>query len=451
MPFLSDLDGRLNAMITQFGIPGASVSVRHRDAYAEAAAGVVNLNTGVATTPDSVFQIGSVTKLFTTALVMQLVDEGRVDLDAPVRDYLPEFSVADPVASATVTVRHLLSHTGGFDGDLFEDFGRGDDALDRFIEFMASATQFSEPGALFSYCNSGFCVLGAIIARLRGGTWEDSMRERLIRPLGLTHTSLFADEAILFRASTGHQRPPGADADDVAPRWLMPRSNGPAGATPTATARDLVRFADMLMAGGVGPGGTRVLSAEAVAAMLMPQVPVPSVMPSRWGLGTALFDWTGTLVYGHDGATVGQESSVRIVPDHDLVIAVVANGSKSYELFDALIPAIVKELTGVVRPARPTPPAEPSRIDTTPYLGTFAGPAFTFVVTAAGDGIDVTTVPGEIAIGLGATETTEHWVHLHGDAFIRSEPDGDIYPTLTFLHDRTFLFAGRAVPRVGGR
>ena len=450
MPMLPDLADRINALITEFGIPGATVAIRHGDDYAEAAAGVVNRNTGVTTTPDSVFQIGSITKLFTTVLILQLVDEGLVELDAPVRAYLPGFAVADPIASATVTVRHLLSHTGGFDGDLLEDFGRGDDALGRFIAFMASATQFSVPGEMFSYCNSGFCALGAIVDRLRSSTWEGTMRERLIAPLGLTRMSLFPEEAILFRASAGHLRRPGAEADTVAPVWSMPRSNAPAGSTPTASARDLVRFAGMLMAGGVGDNGTRVLSADAIAAMLTPQTTVPSVRPERRGLGTMLFDWNGTGVYGHDGRTAGHQSSLRIVPDHDLAIAVLANGSKSSQLFDALIPAVVEELTGVVRPARPVPPATPSRVDVTPYTGRFAGPLLSYVVTAAGDGIDVTTVPTEIAIGLGETETTEHWVHRAGDAFIRSEPDAGLYATLKFVDDRKFLFIElRAIPRVG--
>jgi hypothetical protein len=206
----------------------------------------------------------------------------------------------------------------------------------------------------------------------------------------------------------------------------------------------------MLMAGGVGDDGTRALSTDAVAAMLTSQAAVPSVRPSHWGLGTMLFDWNGTDVYGHDGSTVGYESTLRIVPDHGLAIVALANGSNASQLFESLIPAVVQELTGVVRPSRPVPPATPSRIDVTPYTGRFAGPLVSIVVAAAGDGIDITEVPSEIAIGLGATETTEHWIHLSADAFIRSEPEAGLYRNLNFVDDGKFLFAGlRAYPRVG--
>jgi CubicO group peptidase (beta-lactamase class C family) len=166
MTLLPDLQRWLDEAASRHDVPGAAVAVGAGDDLAEAATGVVNRDTGVEATADSVFQIGSVTKVWTASLVLQLVDDGLVDLDAPVRRYLPEFGVVDAAASETVTVRQLLSHTGGFDGDLFEDTGRGDDALDRLLAFMRTgAAQVHPPGELFSYCNAGYCVLGALVAK----------------------------------------------------------------------------------------------------------------------------------------------------------------------------------------------------------------------------------------------------------------------------------------------
>ncbi|WP_329430438.1 serine hydrolase domain-containing protein [Streptosporangium sp. NBC_01495] len=128
MTLLPDLQGWIDRAAGRHGVPGAAVAVGMGDQLAEAATGVINLDTGVEATADSLFQIGSVTKVWTTALVMQLVGEGLVDLDEPVREYLPEFGVLDAAASESITVRQLLSHTGGFDGDLFEDTGRGGQA-----------------------------------------------------------------------------------------------------------------------------------------------------------------------------------------------------------------------------------------------------------------------------------------------------------------------------------
>ncbi|MER7133062.1 serine hydrolase domain-containing protein, partial [Streptosporangium saharense] len=167
---LENLQERLDEAARKHGVPGASLALWANGELVQAATGVVNRDTGVETTPDSVFQVGSTTKVWTATLVMQLVDEGLVELDRPVRDYLPEFAVADG-SEKVVTVRHLLTHSGGFDGDLFEDTGRGDDNLDKYLGFLRGAGHVHEPGALFSYCNSGYCVLGALVARLRGTTW----------------------------------------------------------------------------------------------------------------------------------------------------------------------------------------------------------------------------------------------------------------------------------------
>ncbi|HUD50750.1 serine hydrolase domain-containing protein, partial [Parvibaculum sp.] len=101
------LDDRLEA----YGVPGASLAVWANGALTEAASGVVNIETRVPVTPEALFQIGSITKLYTAALCLQLVEEGKLALDEPIRRWLPEFRVADERASATLTLRHLLNHT----------------------------------------------------------------------------------------------------------------------------------------------------------------------------------------------------------------------------------------------------------------------------------------------------------------------------------------------------
>jgi CubicO group peptidase (beta-lactamase class C family) len=329
MTLLPDLPDRIAAAAAAHGVPGAAIAIGFDGATVAAASGVVNRNTGVEATPDTVFQIGSVTKVWTAALVMQLVDEGLVDLDQPVRRYLDTFAVVDRELTETVTVRQLLSHTAGFDGDLFEDTGAGADALDRYLEHLRdSATTLHPPGAMFSYCNAGYCVLGALVARLRGTSWETALRKRLIDPLGATQMAIGAEEAILFRAAAGHIKPDGAADYVVTSRWQLPRSNGPAGATPCAAPGDLVKFGRLFLAGGVTADGTRLLSADAIAAMRTPEVEMPgrAARPVQQGLGPALFDWSGTVLFGHDGGTIGQMTVWRVAPDHDLVVAANAIG-----------------------------------------------------------------------------------------------------------------------------
>ncbi|BFU47640.1 serine hydrolase domain-containing protein [Krasilnikovia sp. MM14-A1004] len=453
MTFLPRLPQLLDEAAVRHGVPGAAIAVGLGGELAEAATGVVNRGTGVEATTDSVFQIGSVTKLWTAALVMQLVDEGLVDLDAPVRRYLPEFGVIDAAASETVTVRHLLSHTGGFDGDLFEDTGRGDDALDRLVAFIrTNATQVHRPGALFSYCNAGYCVLGALVAALRGGTWESVVRERLIGPLGVTHMALFAEEAVLFRAAVGHLSEPGGPQRVVA-HWQMPRSNAPAGATPCAAPRELVRLGRMFLADGVAEDGTRVLSAGAFAAMREPQIAPPLIgerAPVGWGLGFMLFNWDGVPVVGHDGSTPGQTTCMRIVPDWNLVVAVTLNGGAVGAFLDDVLTPVFADTAGIRVPQRPRPPAEPVPFVPDGYPGSFSGPLVTYAVAAADGGLDITTIPKGFAAEEGEKPTTVRYVPLGAHRFVAAEPVDGIHPVLAFIDNGRYLYNTRAVPRVSG-
>jgi CubicO group peptidase (beta-lactamase class C family) len=201
---------RLAALAEKHDVVGATFAVAQGEESLTAATGVLNIRTKAPATPDSVFQIGSISKVFTATLVMQLVDEGLVELDAPVVTYLPDFRVRDEKVSRTVTVRHLLTHTSGIDGDLFLDTGRGDDAVEKYVAAMADLGQNQPIGATMSYCNSGYTVLGRLVEVLRNATWDAVLHERLLAPLGLVSAGTLPEEALLYGAATGHLRPPAA-------------------------------------------------------------------------------------------------------------------------------------------------------------------------------------------------------------------------------------------------
>ncbi|MFF5289801.1 serine hydrolase domain-containing protein [Paractinoplanes globisporus] len=445
MTLLPGLQELIDRAAERHGVPGAAVAVGAGSELAEAATGVVNRDTGVEATPDSVFQIGSVTKVWTASLVMQLVSEGLVGLDEPVRRYLPEFGVLDADATESVTVRQLLSHTGGFDGDLFEDTGRGDDAVEKLIAFMrANATQVHPPGALFSYCNSGYCVLGALVARLRGTTWESALRERMIRPLGVTHMALYAEEAVLFRAAVGHL----GEALEVFPRWQLPQSNAPAGSTPCAAPRELVRLGRMFLADGVAEDGTRVLPPGTFAAMRTPQVTLPAMgarPPYAWGLGFMLFEWNDIQVVGHDGGTPGQTTSWRMVPERDVVVAITVNGGAAGGFIDDVLTEVLAATAGVTVPARVVPP--PSPVPFRARSGRFSSPLATYEVSAAGDGLDVTAIPKGFAAEVDSEVKTVRYLPLGDDRFVAAEPEEGVHPQIAFLEDGRYLYNLRAVPR----
>src|SRR4051812_15620762 len=131
------MDEWLDQLIRSRRVPGASLAVLADGEVKTAAAGVLNVDTGVTVTPDTLFQIGSITKSYTATAFMRLVERGELGLDAPVRDIVRGFKLADPVVAKMVTPRHLLAHTSGIAGECFEDTGRGDDALERYVEACA--------------------------------------------------------------------------------------------------------------------------------------------------------------------------------------------------------------------------------------------------------------------------------------------------------------------------
>ncbi len=232
----STLQQRLDELRAKHHVPGASLAVLENGDVTTAASGVLNLDTGVEATVDSLFQIGSITKVWTTTVIMQLVEEGLVELDAPLRTYIPDFRVADEAASEGVTIRHLLTHASGIDGDNFSDTGRGDDALEKYVATCANLRQVHPLGATMSYCNTGFTLLGRVIEVVTGRVWDTAMRERLFTPLELTHTATLPEDVLRFRAAMGHINPTGKE-QVTAPAWGLPRTAGPPGGI-SSTAAD---------------------------------------------------------------------------------------------------------------------------------------------------------------------------------------------------------------------
>ncbi|WP_158839397.1 serine hydrolase domain-containing protein [Saccharothrix deserti] len=371
---------RLTELCEAHQVPGASLAVLVDGEIHECATGVLHRGTGVEATTDSLFQIGSITKLYTSTLIMQLVAEGRLDLDAPVVSVLPEFAVADPVATKTVTTRQLLCHTSGIDGDFFYDTGRGDDCLAAYVAACAGLGQNHPPGVTMSYCNSGFTVLGRIIEVLTGQVWDVALRERLLIPLGAHSTMTLPDDVLRFRAALGHIGEPGEE-QVPAPVWGLNRSAGPAG-TINATAADVVRFARLHLDGGRAPDGTRILGVEHVAAMRQPQVDVPvrEAFGSQWGLGWVLYDWPGGRVIGHDGATIGQKAYLRVVPEARVAVALLTNGGVPAEVCQRLFTELLTEHAGVAVP-RFAPPAEPPAVDVTRHVGRYLREGYDVEVT----------------------------------------------------------------------
>lgn len=380
---LAHWQARLDALRAKHHVPGASLALLVDGTVHELASGVLHRGTGVEATTDTVFQMGSIAKVYTATLIMQLAESGELDLDAPVVDVLPEFSVADPEATRAITTRQLLSHTGGLTCDFTHDSGRGDDCLAKYVEAAKGVALDCPPGTAISYSSVGYNVLGRIIEVVTGKVWDQALRDLLLTPLGLTHTMTLPEEALRFRAAMGHLGEPGQDPDP-APEWdMMPRSAGPYGRV-IATAGDLARLARMHLAGGVAEDGTRILSEQAVALMQRRVVDCPdkwTVSSDGWGLGWTLYDWNGVQGYGHDGASIGQYGYLRVVPSAGVAVALLTNGGGAREVYAALYRELLAELAGVTMPEPFAPPAQPPVVDFAPLVGTYRREGVVITVT----------------------------------------------------------------------
>ncbi|MFI6920443.1 serine hydrolase domain-containing protein [Nonomuraea spiralis] len=170
---------RLDALAGKYDVPGTQVGVLKLDDEGNAdirilVSGVTSLNTGVTVTEDTLFQYGSIPKIWTTTLVMQFVDEGLLTLDTKVVEVLPDFRLSAPEHALEITVRHLLTHTSGIDGDSFVDTGDGDDCVEKYVAKLAETDPYRPAGGPLSYCNAGFVVAGRIVEVLRGMAWGDA-------------------------------------------------------------------------------------------------------------------------------------------------------------------------------------------------------------------------------------------------------------------------------------
>jgi len=326
-----------------------------------------------------------------------------------------------------VTMRHLLTHSSGIDGDVFTDTGRGDDCLEKYVAALADVAQNHPLGATFSYCNSGFVLAGRVIEVLTGKTWDAVLRERIIEPLALGFTSTLPEEAVLHRVAVGHITPDPEQDPEVVKTFLMPRPLGPAGLI-SATAADVTSFARMHLLGGVAPDGTRVLSGGSTDAMQAHELDLPDkhTLGDSWGLGWIRFDWNGERLYGHDGSTFGQNAYLKVLPSQGLSVALLTNGGHTTDLYRDLYQEVFSEVAGLDMPEQLSPPAQaPTPApETDRHIGTYERSSVTTEVFEGDDGLVLRIIPtGATAEASGAT-TEELALHPVEENLFVTQPPG---------------------------
>ncbi|ONI70331.1 serine hydrolase [Actinosynnema sp. ALI-1.44] len=383
---------RVADLLAQYGIPSAAVGVLHDGEVTEFAVGVKNVETREPVTTDTVYQCGSMTKTWTALAVMQLVDEGAVDLDEPVRTYLPGFAVADPRTTAEVTLRHLLFHTNGIE-EAYGDPGEDVDVYERMVGNIVDAPQVSPLGRTHGYSAAlGYAILARTLELHDGKRWDDILRDRLFEPMGLTDTNSWRDQVDETRAATGHLIRSLEEGPIVTPIHHLPRAFGPGG-TITSTTRDVLALAHVLLNEGVAPNGKRILSAASVEEMKRSRVPVPDpyMFGPEWALGLIVCDWHGETVYASDGSTIGQNARLRLLPDSNTAVTMLTNGGPRESFHREVFNEVLTGLGVVTIPDLPAP--DPALdLDLSVYEGVYERPGARYEVAAVNGRLSLTLV-----------------------------------------------------------
>jgi CubicO group peptidase (beta-lactamase class C family) len=341
----------VEAAMEKFDVPGVAVGIFHDGQEVTAGYGVTNLEFPLPVDEETLFQIGSTTKTFTATAIMQLVDEGQIDLEAPVRTYLPKFRVSAKELGDQILVRHLLTHTGGWLGDYFEDVGRGDDALRRIVSRMATRTpQLTPLGKWWSYNNAGFYVAGRLIEVLTGQQYESVIASRILQPLGMEKTFFFPEDVFTHKTALGHV--PSLDGLKVARPWGLIRSANAAGGI-VSNAPDQLRYARFHLGDGTAPDGTKVLSKESLDRMKEPLAPAGSIADAV-GVSWLLEEAGGHQIVAHGGSVNGQMSAFAMVPAAGFAVTVLTNSHLGHQLDSVVVDWALETLVGAKK-AKPEP------------------------------------------------------------------------------------------------
>ncbi len=339
----------------QYKIPGVSIAlVDDQRVVWSQGFGFADVAAQRPATADTLYRVGSISKLFTDAAALQLVDQGKLQLDAPVQPLLPGFAPRQVNVQGTadpITPRMLMTHHAGLPRDVIKSFQTA--APPRFTDTTAHFDDYLayQPGQVLSYSNVGLTVLGSLVERISGTPFEQQLRRTLLEPMGMRHSafSTAASESLdMSKSYQGHDLLPAVPLRDV-----------PAGGL-NSSVNDLSRFVEMVFANGQS-NGHQVLQPETLAAMLQPQnVAVPLDFDTQVGLGWFLQMPPKTripgagLVASHGGALDGYRSFMGILPGHNLGVVVLTNSTTgteaSQDIAEAVLRLALQAKTGVHAP-----------------------------------------------------------------------------------------------------
>ncbi len=353
------VDSLARAFVADRGAPGVSIAVvRGDDTLVMNGWGMADLENEVPATARTVYRIGSITKQFTAAAVMQLVEQGKVKLDDPIGGYLATL----PAAWRGVTVRQLLNHTSGIPS--YTNVGPrwvrrwGEEmSPDTLVALTSADTMWFAPGASWRYDNSGYVVLGMLVEKLTGHSWAIDIADRFAKPLGLSDTRDCATTPIIPRRASGYQ--PTRDGWENAPYLAMSQPYA-AGAL-CSTVADLARWNRALAT-------AKVVTPESYLRMTSPEG-AAATGALHYGFGLARDTLAGRSIITHNGGINGFISANAWFPAEQLSVTVLTNSGAART--DALLAQVARAVLGAPL-RRPPSRVTVSRDLLARYAGSFA-------------------------------------------------------------------------------
>ena len=289
--------------------------------------GVRDVDQALPVTGKTLFGIGSSTKAFTAALLMTLVEEGELDLDRSLRQYLPAFALDDMATENLVTAKDMLSHRAGLPRYDMAFMFNPDLGRDEFLQNIRFLQPVKDLRTAFLYSNQGYTVAGILYEEITGHSWEDGIQERIFHPLGMSGSNMSVREMIdLPDFSRGYYL--DDDMLQEVPYWEF-EAAAPAGAINTHAA-DMAQWLLASLGGTPGPGDSPLLSEASFQALYSPVMPIlgrmsPYVSHLSYGLGWMVENYRGYYHVHHGGVTPGYSAMVSLFPDEGIGVAVVCN------------------------------------------------------------------------------------------------------------------------------
>lgn len=376
----------------EYGVPGVAIGILQSGVANTRGLGITNVEDPLPVTAHTVFPIASISKTFAATAIMRLVEQGKIDLHAPVRRYLPDFHVRDSVASREVTIWHLLTHLGGWEGQVAGP-DRGTESLKDFVESptVTDLMQVAPLGAAWSYNNAGFSVAGRVIEVVTGTPINRALRDLVFQPLGLEHAGTTPGEFIVQRFAAGHLTRNGTP---TLQRPFVPSSSVTAGGVGLCIT-DLLAYARFHMGDGTAANGERVLTRQSLELMRTPQLRKQST-DDDIGIAWHLRQVGGIRTASHGGTLSGHILLLEIVPERNFAIAILTNSNVGWRLIQDVEREALKTYLGATYARNQAiahrglvetlPNVEPlaQQPDPAPYVGTYARPSNTVVVRAEG-------------------------------------------------------------------